>query len=107
MNKSTSNIGQFLQEDNGHFSAMRLAFLSWVFVALMMWSIDCWQHDRKLQEIPPSVAAMIAALTTGKVVQKSQEKRGNTAGNVSSEDDRARKGSEPTSISTALNQGQS
>ena len=73
-NKSTSNIGQFLQEDNGHFSAMRLAFLSWVFVAMAMWGVDCWHHDRKLQEIPPSVVAIIASLMTGKVVQKYQEK---------------------------------
>lgn len=67
------NIGQFFQEDNNHYSATRLAFLCWVFGALIFWGAGSF-HDKKLQEIPSSVQILIGTLMGGKVVQKFGEK---------------------------------
>lgn len=69
------NLAQFFQEDNGSFSATRLAFLVWVFGALVLWGVDCFQHDRKMQEIPQSVQVLIGVLMTGKVAQKFTEEK--------------------------------
>jgi len=65
----------FLQEDNGNFSATRLAFLLWIIGALVAWIITSLKSGN-LQAIPESVAAIIGILMTGKVAQKFGEKPG-------------------------------
>ncbi|MGA7563973.1 MAG: hypothetical protein WBW55_12270 [Desulfobaccales bacterium] len=63
----------FLQEDNGNFSATRLAFLLWIIGVLVVWIMDSVKAA-SLQGIPESVAAIIGILMTGKVAQKFGEK---------------------------------
>ncbi len=65
-------VAQFLQDDNGNFSATRLAFLSWIFGVLVMWGVSSY-NQQKMQEIPQSVQVLIGVLMTGKVVQKFSE----------------------------------
>ena len=66
-------ILEFLQEDNGGFSASRLAFLLWIVGVLMVWLMTSVKSG-SLQEIPDSVATVMGILMTGKVVQKCGEK---------------------------------
>lgn len=66
-------ILEFLQEDNGGFSAGRLAFLLWIAGVLVVWLITSIKSS-SLQAIPDSVATVIGILMTGKVVQKFGEK---------------------------------
>lgn len=60
---------EFLQEDNGGFSASRLAFLLWICGALIAWLVTSIT-SYSLQEIPDSVVMIIGILMTGKVTQK-------------------------------------
>ena len=64
----------FLQEDNGNFSATRLAFLLWILGVLIGWGVASARLN-KLQEIPDSVLALIGVLMTGKVTQKFAENK--------------------------------
>ncbi|MBW4483790.1 MAG: hypothetical protein KME14_14710 [Tildeniella torsiva UHER 1998/13D] len=66
------NLGQFFQEDNGQYSATRLAFLAWIFGILIVWGSGSF-HDKKMQEIPSSIQILIGVLMTGKVAQKISE----------------------------------
>lgn len=72
------NIGQFFQENNNRYSATRLAFLSWVFGALIFWGLSSF-HEKKIQEIPNSVQVLIGTLMSGKVIQKFGEKDSTTS----------------------------
>ena len=71
-------ISQFLQEDNGNFSATRLAMLSWVVGVLASWAYLSISL-RKMQDIPQSVVTIIGILVTGKVAQKFSEEKPGTA----------------------------
>lgn len=64
---------EFLQEDNGGFSASRLAFLLWALGVLVVWIANSL-HGHTLQEIPETVVTIIGVLMTGKVAQKFGEK---------------------------------
>jgi hypothetical protein len=66
---------EFLQEDNGGFSATRLGFLLWVVGVLIVWMITSLK-SMTLAPIDSSVATVIGILMTGKVVQKFGEKDG-------------------------------
>jgi hypothetical protein len=73
-----SKLAEFFQEDNGSFSATRLAFLAWIFGVLIGWGIDTVHHDYKMADIPQSVQVLIGVLMTGKVAQKFREEQPNT-----------------------------
>lgn len=62
-------ILEFLQDDNGGFSATRLAFLLWVLGLLTIWLIASAKAG-SLQAIPESVITLLGILMGGKVVQK-------------------------------------
>lgn len=66
-------IMEFLQEDNGSFSATRLAFLLWLIGVLATWIFISIKNS-SLTTIPDSVITLIGILMTGKVVQKFGEK---------------------------------
>jgi hypothetical protein len=64
---------EFFQEDNGGFSATRLAFLLWVIGVLVVWIIESLS-SKTLEHIDPTVTTILGILMTGKVVQKFGEK---------------------------------
>jgi hypothetical protein len=68
-----NRLPEFLQEDDGGFSATRLAFLLWVGGVLIVWIIDSLS-SKTLERIDPTVTTIIGILMTGKVVQKFGEK---------------------------------
>jgi hypothetical protein len=68
-----NRILEFLQENNGGFSATRLALLLWVVGVLVVWIIDSLKSGT-LAPIDSSIATVIGILMTGKVVQKFGEK---------------------------------
>jgi len=72
-----SKVSQFFQDDNDRFSATRLAFLAWIFGALIVWGAGSC-HDRKMQDLPSSIQVLIGILMTGKVTQKFVEASGST-----------------------------
>ena len=65
----------FLQDDNGKFSAARLAMLLWTIGVLGTWIYDSITKARTLQDIPQGVVVVIGILVTGKVVQKYGENK--------------------------------
>jgi hypothetical protein len=66
-------IHEFLEEDNGDFSATRLALLAWVLGVLGVW---LWLSilGRQMASIENSVVTILGILMTGKVTQKFGEK---------------------------------
>jgi hypothetical protein len=66
---------EFLQEDNGGFSATRLGFLLWVVGTMITWSV-CSIKTGTLLELPSSIEVILGILMSGKVVQKFAEKPG-------------------------------
>ncbi|OIP40296.1 hypothetical protein AUJ95_04655 [Candidatus Desantisbacteria bacterium CG2_30_40_21] len=71
-------ILQLLQDDNGMFSSTRLAFLVWGIGAFVVWAVQSFHNQilvnrGVLADIPESVLMVIAALMTGKVIQKFKE----------------------------------
>lgn len=66
-------IQEFLQEDNGGFSATRLAMHLWVIGVLVAW---VWVSitKKEMADIPNGVIAVLGILVSGKVVQKFGEK---------------------------------
>ena len=64
---------EFLQEDDGSFSATRLAFLLWVVGVLVVWVFESIRLNA-LQSLSGDVTTIIGILMTGKVVQKFGEK---------------------------------
>jgi hypothetical protein len=69
-----NKLGQFFQDDNDRFSATRLAFLAWIFGALIIWGAGSI-NDKKMQRVPDSIQVLIGILMTGKVTQKFREER--------------------------------
>lgn len=69
-----NKIGQFFQDDSDRFSATRLAFLAWIFGALIIWGAGSI-NDKKMQPVPDSIQVLIGILMTGKVAQKFGEER--------------------------------
>lgn len=70
------NIGklsEFLEENDGSFSATRLAFLLWAIGVLTVWIIVSLQKWA-LQPIDGSISTILGILMTGKVIQKFGEK---------------------------------
>lgn len=67
---------EFFQEDNGHLSSTRLAFLFWTIGVLVVWSISSLRGTG-LAELPESIEIIIGLLMSGKVVQKFGEKPNN------------------------------
>ncbi len=71
-------LQQFLQEDNGRFSATRLAFLFWSIGVLVVWiTISLYQHT--LSDLPQSIYLIIGMLMSGKVIQKFGESKNDNA----------------------------
>ena len=68
-----NKLSEFLQEDNGGFSATRLAFLLWAVGVLVVWIIESLS-SKSLERIDPTVTTILGILMTGKVVQKFGEK---------------------------------
>jgi len=65
--------GYMLDKAANEFSAMRLAFLLWSLVLLVIWAIVSYRTNA-LQDIPESVVTILGILITGKVVQRYGEK---------------------------------
>ena len=63
-------LSTFLEDNNGGFSAMRLALLLWVVGLLVVWLIGSIKGGGTLQEIPGSVLTLVGILTGGKAVQR-------------------------------------
>ena len=68
------SVASFLQEDDGKWSATRLALLLWVVGVLMIWGYSSMRAGQ-MQEVPETVVTVIGILTTGKVVQRFGEPR--------------------------------
>jgi len=73
------NLSSFLQEDNGKFSATRLALLVWSIGLLGVWAAGSiynvfWGSTHNFLELPPSTITLVGLLMAGKVVQKYEEK---------------------------------
>ncbi|WP_237152403.1 hypothetical protein [Oryzibacter oryziterrae] len=60
---------EFFKDNDGTYSAMRLALLLWVAGVLLAWIYMSIQ-SKVLCDIPQNVMTIIGMLTTGKVVQK-------------------------------------
>lgn len=59
---------QFLQDDTGKFSSMRLGFLITIIPVMFLWTyFSCKSHE--LIEIPKGVYSLVGVLATGKVSQ--------------------------------------
>lgn len=69
-----NKLAEFLQEDNGNFSANRLALLIWTIGLTSAWFISSYRHGY-LADIPDKVIGVTALFVTGKVVQKPFEQR--------------------------------
>lgn len=65
---------EFLKEDNGSNSSMRLIMVLWGAGTFVVWTILSFYHG-SLQAIPESVVASVAAMVTGKVIQKFGESK--------------------------------
>lgn len=63
------NISTFLEDNNGGFSATRLAFLLWVVGLLVIWLLAFFKTGA-MPEIPTSVLTLLGILMGGKVVQR-------------------------------------
>jgi len=62
----------FLQDDSGNNSSIRLAMVSWVFVVLFVWAgISIYKGT--MAEIPSSVGTMIGLMLAAKIWQKNTE----------------------------------
>lgn len=70
-----SNFGEFLKEDNGNQSSMRLVFLVWGLGTFFVWLILSF-IDGELKAIPESVVTASAIFLVGKVSQKFGEQKG-------------------------------
>jgi len=76
------NALQFLQEDDGKFSATRLALLLWIVGLLVVWTIGSIHNvssEGELLEIPFSVITLVGIFVTGKTVQKFGEEKMNSS----------------------------
>ena len=85
----TSQWKQFFQEADGSFSCTRLLLVIWSLVTLGFWviaSVDSLKAQHKLAEIPPSIAALLGALATGKVVQRFSENAALKATDLNADD---------------------
>ncbi len=68
-----NRLTEFLQNDTGRFSAMRLVFLLWSVGILGMWGY-CNVQDKKMIEIPSTVVTAFATIAGWKTVQAWTEK---------------------------------
>lgn len=66
-------IAEFLQEDDGGFSSMRLVTVCWLIGPLALWT---WLGIKNgtMAEIPETVIVVLGMVLTGKVTQKVAEK---------------------------------
>ena len=62
-------LSQFLEDNDGGFSATRLAFLLWTICVLIAW-LYLSITGGELKGIPQDVVAIVGVLTTGKVIQR-------------------------------------
>ena len=69
----SSDLKQFVKEDNGKFSATRLSFVAWSLVILVMWAFVSFQRQ-ELVVIDNSIVSILGVLMSGKVVQRFGEK---------------------------------
>ena len=65
----SESLSEFLQEDNGGFSATRLGYLIWVVGVLAVWVFTSLKAGA-LQPLPAEVVTVLGILMSGKVVQK-------------------------------------
>ena len=68
----TAIVGEFFQDNDGNYSATRLAFLIWSIGVLAVWSFVSLRSG-ELKGLPPDIATVLGVLMTGKVVQKFAE----------------------------------
>jgi len=66
------NFSEVLEESNGGYSSIRLAFLTWALVILIVWATISIQN-RTLVDIDPTVSAILFTLMVGKVYQRTKE----------------------------------
>jgi hypothetical protein len=63
---------EFLQDDNGDLSSIRLVLVLWAVGVFVAWAIASCSH-RQLAPVPESVAAILGVLSGGKVLQRFRE----------------------------------
>lgn len=71
-------LAQFLQDDTGQLSAMRLLFLGWGLGTLIVWLLLSIKTATMIA-LPWSITGFISSLTAGKVVQSFTENNGQTS----------------------------
>lgn len=67
------NLGEFLQDNSGGFSANRLNFLVWGLGSFAVWA-TCCIVTRMMQPIPESVLVMVGIVSGAKAIQRFGEK---------------------------------
>jgi len=68
-------LTQFVRDDTGALSSMRLLFLAWGFAALVIWVIICLKTGA-IAALPWSLTSFIISLVGGKVLQSWTESIG-------------------------------
>lgn len=68
-------LTQFLRDDTGALSSMRLLFLAWGLVALVVWAVICFK-TATVAALPWSLTSFIVSLIGGKVLQSWTESIG-------------------------------
>ena len=67
-----TNLLQFLKDDTGQYSAMRLVFILWSFVIALVWTYLSIKTG-VFVSIPNSLITLIGMLLGGKVLQSASE----------------------------------
>lgn len=67
-----NRLGQFFEDEEGHLSSTRLAFLAWALGMLFVWGSISIQNG-KLAEIDNTEIYILVTLMAGKVLQKNIE----------------------------------
>jgi putative effector of murein hydrolase LrgA (UPF0299 family) len=72
-------LSQFLKEENGQYSATRLAFILWAIGVLIIFMYQGFRTTNLADlKIDGSIITILGILTTGKVSQKFFESKENT-----------------------------
>ena len=67
-------VVEFFQNSEGQLSAMRLAFIVWIFGIFGVWTFASIKAGA-LQNIPESILYFVGILVTGKFTQRAVEKK--------------------------------
>lgn len=68
----------FLQDDAGNNSSMRLMTLIWAFAILVVWVCVCF-YQRAMVDIPVGVGGVLVGILFSKAVQKFGEAKPNAS----------------------------